>query len=290
VTVFEKNGKIGKETCSGLFSEKILDFIPEAKNLVQNKIDFVLIRFPRKTLKVKFSEIFFVMDHAKLDSLVAGLAKEAGVEIILNHPVNLIPEGFDRVLGCDGPFSQIRKSFGQKDSKMRIAIQGILSKKDSSNFVETWPTKKGFLWKIPRGENIEYGIIDDPITCQKNFNDFLDKNDLKLENIKSAVVPADFFMPKSKKVALCGDAAGLTKPWSGGGVIWGLLAADLLLKNFPDFLEYQKAVETLFLPKIIFSRIITRLVYFFGFNIPWILPRSFRIDGDFLKIFKKNTF
>ena len=38
VTVFEKRGKIGKEACSGLFSNKVLKFIPQSRDLVQNKI------------------------------------------------------------------------------------------------------------------------------------------------------------------------------------------------------------------------------------------------------------
>ena len=35
VTVFEKKEKIGKEVCSGLVSERILDFIPESQKLIQ---------------------------------------------------------------------------------------------------------------------------------------------------------------------------------------------------------------------------------------------------------------
>ena len=75
---------------------------------------------------------------------------------------------------------------------------------------------------------------------------------------------------------------GLTKPWSGGGVIWSLFAANILLKNFPDFIKYQKEVKKFFLPKIILSKIAKKLVYFFGFKIPWLLPKNFKIEGDFL--------
>ncbi len=283
VTVFEKKGKIGKEACSGLFSEKIVAFIPESKKLIQNKIEFVLIHFPRKTLRVRFSKKFFVMDHAELDRLAAILAEKAGAKIILNQLITSIPEGFDRIVGCDGSFSQIRKALGQKPPKMRLAIQGFFRKNDSSDFVETWPTKAGFLWKIPRGENTEYGIIEKPAASKNIFDDFLKKNDLKLENMKSAVVPRGFLMPKNDKVSLCGDAAGLVKPWSGGGVIWGLTAAGILLKNFPDFIKYQKAVKREFYAKFVFSGLATALVYFLGFTIPWILPKNFEIDGDFFK-------
>jgi len=284
VTVFEKKEKIGKEACSGLFSEKILTFIPESKKLIQNTIGSVLIHFPKKTLKVKFSKKFFVMDHAELDRLVAGLAEKAGVKIVLSQPISALPEGFDRIIGCDGPYSQVRKALGVRDPKMRVAMQGFFKKNDTIDFVETWPTRFGFLWKIPRGENTEYGIIETAAAAKNIFDNFLKKNGLRLESIKAAPVPAEFLMPKNDKVSLCGDAAGLVKPWSGGGVIWGLTAADLLLKNFPDFIKYQKEVKEQFYAKFVFSKIMTSLVYLLGFKIPWIMPENFAIDGDFLKL------
>jgi flavin-dependent dehydrogenase len=282
VTVFEKKERIGKECCSGLFSERILDFIPESKNLIQNQIDFSLIHFPKKTLKIRFSGKFFVLSHFELDNLVANLAKEAGAKIILNQKVSSLPEGFDRIIGCDGALSQIRKILGLKDPQFYLGIQGFSQKNDLSNFVETWPTKSGFLWKIPRGGEAEYGVIEKPENAKKIFENFLKEKNLNLEKINSANIPQGLIIPKNQKITLCGDAAGLTKPWSGGGVIWGLMAAEILLKNFPDFLKYQKEIKRFFTPQIIFSKIAKKFVYFLGFNLPWLLPKEFKIDGDFL--------
>src|SRR3990167_2469071 len=81
VTVFEKKNKIGKEACSGLFSERILDFIPESRKLIQNQINSALIHFPRQTVKVEFRKKFFVMSHAELDRLTAELAQKSGAKI-----------------------------------------------------------------------------------------------------------------------------------------------------------------------------------------------------------------
>lgn len=285
VTVFEKKGKIGKEVCSGLISERILKFIPGSEALIQNKIEFVLIHFPRRTFKIEFSIKFFVMSHFELDKLVASLAERAGAKIILNHFVTSLPKGFDRIIGCDGAISQVRKSLGLGDPHFRLATHGFIKKNDFSNFVETWPTKSGFLWRIPRGQEIEYGVIEGPKSCQKIFKEFLKKNNIQLGETKSGIVPQGFLsclIPANSSITLCGDAAGLTKPWSGGGVIWGLLVSDILLKNFPDFLKYKKEAQKMFLPKIIFSKIATKIVYFLGRNMPWILPREFQIDGDFL--------
>lgn len=282
VTVFEKKERIGKKACSGLFSERILEFIPESKKLIQNQIESVLIHFPKRTFQIKFSKKFLVMSHFEVDNLVAGLAEKSGAKIILNHPVNSFPEGFDRIIGCDGPNSFVRKSLSPSNQNYRLAIRGFNSIKNYSNFVETWPVNQGFIWKIPRGEEIEYGIISNPKKAKALFEDFLKKNNLKIERLETGLVPQGFLIPSHASITLCGDAAGLTKPWSGGGVIWGLIAAKTLLKNFPDFLKYKNDMNKVFLPKIIFSKIATKAVYFLGFKIPWLLPKKIKIEGDFL--------
>lgn len=292
VIVFEKKEKIGKEVCSGLFSERILNFIPESQKLIQNQIDACLIHFPKKTIKIKFARRFFVVNHAELDKLVANLAEKAEVKILLNHDTSktvLVPlkNEFDRLIGCDGALSQVRQFLGLKNPQFYLGIQGFVPAPTpkfgaGANFVETWPTKNGFLWKIPRGEEIEYGIIEKPKEAKEIFEEFLKKQDIVIEKLNSALIPQGLILPKNQKITLCGDAAGLTKPWSGGGVIWSLVAANILLKNFPDFLKYKKEVKKFFLPEITFSKILKRLVYFFGFNFPKILPKENKIKGDFL--------
>lgn len=283
VTVYEKKNRIGKEVCSGLFSDKILDFVPESKNLIQSKIEIVLIRFPKKILKINFSRVFFVINHSELDNLMAELSIRAGAKIILNHTVSDMPEGYDRVIGCDGASSRIRDLLKISPPNFYLGIQGVFENDNPSNTVETWPTKSGFIWKIPKGGKIEYGIMERPQKAKMIFNEFLNKNNIILKEVRSALIPQGLAIPDNKKITLCGDAAGLTKPWSGGGVIWGLLAADILLKNFPDFLRYRRECKKFFLPKIFFSIIIKKLAYFLGFNVARILPKEYKIEGDFLR-------
>jgi len=282
VTVFEKKDIIGKQVCSGLISERILYFIPESKKLIQNQVDSCLIHFPKRTLKIHFSKKFFVMNHFELDNLVLSLARKAGAKINLNTAINSLPTEFDCIIGCDGAMSQVRKSLLLPDPEFKLAIQGFISGHDNSNFVETWPTKSGFLWKISRVKETEYGIIEDPKEVKKIFDKFITEKKLHLERINSAVVSQGLVIPFNSKVTLCGEAAGLTKPWSGGGVIWSLMAAEILLKNFPDFLKYKKELKKFFLPNIIFSKMAKKMVYFLGFKFPWILPKNHQIEGDFL--------
>lgn len=312
VTVFERKNTIGKEACSGLFSERILNFIPQSKNLIQNQINFALIHFPGKTVRVDFARKFFVMNHAELDRLVADLAESAGAKINMARTflvdTRSVLDNFDRVIGCDGANSEVRKFLKLPEPKYRLGILGFIAcpavrgpegpsghRRERAKpgtglylakrveWVETWPVKNGFIWKIPRGKEIEYGIIADQNNARKLLDDFCKKNNIRLQNIKSALIPQGFIIPKNNsKVSLCGDAAGLTKPWSGGGVVWGLTAADLLLKNFPDMLKYRQAVKKVFYLKILSSRLLTKAAYFLGFKIPWLLPNKIKIEGDTL--------
>ena len=282
VTVFEKKEKIGKEACSGLFSERILEFIPESQKLIQNRIDFCLIHFPQKTLKIEFSRKFLVMSHFELDNLVANLAEKAGAKIIFNKNIDNLSEEFERIIGCDGATSFVRKNLGLKDPKFYLGIQGFIFNSFKENFVETWPVEDGFIWKIPRDEEVEFGIISSPQKAKLFFENFLQKNNLRLFSLRSAMVPQGLILPKNQKITLCGDASGLTKPWSGGGVVWSLIAANILLKNFPDFLKYKKEVKKFFSPKIILGKLAKNLIYFFGFKFPLILPKNSKIESDFL--------
>jgi flavin-dependent dehydrogenase len=282
ITVFEQKKEIGKQSCSGLFSQRIFAHIPQSKKLIQNEIDYTLIHFPKKSVKVSFSDTFFVMNHFELDKLVARYAENAGAKIILNRRIDSLPVGFDRIIGCDGAKSFTRKILKLRQPNFRLAIQGFVDKQDNSNFVETWAVKDGFIWKIPRGEEIEYGIMSNKQQARKIFQQFLFKNNLKLDKISASLVSQGPSEPHNGVITLCGEAIAGTKPWSGGGVIWGLKTCALLIKHFPDFFAYEKAVKRFFAPEIFFSKLFTKIVYFSGFNIPWILPKKAKIEGDWL--------
>ena len=286
VTVFEKKALIGNQVCSGLFSQRILDFIPQSKTLIKNKINYALIHFPRKTIRVDFQKEFFVIDHAELDKM---LAKQISAQIILNKDIKEIPQGFDRVIGADGPNSTVRKALNLPAPDYRLGMLGYLRGRASYNFVDAWPIKtglpagrQGFIWKIPRADNVEFGILAPQKTARKTFFGFLKKNNITLENIKAKIVPQGFSLPKNNSVTLAGDAAGLTKPWSGGGVVWQILLDNILLKNFPDFKKYRKQAYLKLKPKVFSGKLATNIIYFLGFNLPFMLPKNNKMESDFL--------
>ncbi len=301
VMVFEKKAKPGKEACSGLISKRIWDFVPKKTRLVEHKINKALIYFPKKTIEFDFDPEMLVMNRPALDRYVADLAKKAGARFFFKHdfrrmfrhksskPQVSIGVGkktmimeFDRLIGADGALSALREQSDIKNPDYRLGLGFYQKKKSKSKEVEIWPLKKGFAWKIPRGKRIEYGILDDPKTTKKEFDKFLKRRKIRKQKVFSAIVPRGLALSDKKYIALVGDAAGLAKPWSGGGVIWGLTAAQILADTFPDFRKYHTKTERFFAPKVFYSKLAEKIGIYLGRNHPKLVPKKFVIDSDWV--------
>ena len=288
VTIFERKSKVGEKPCTTLVSERLKDFVPLKESIITNKISSFIIHFPKKDITLNLKIPYLVINRKKLDESLLELARKAGAQIEFNRFISKIPEGFDKIIGCDGALSEIRECLSLPKPHFSQGVFIRTAVQDFSSRLETWPVKKGFFWKIPRGEEIEYGGIGKIDLIRKEFEKFCQKqkrNFLKTE-LKTSLIPqGGLIIPKTKNITLCGDSMGLTKPWSGGGIIWGLKAANILLENFPDFQKYHREVKKFFRLKIIKGRLLNSLVHFFGNNSPFLLPKKIHWDNDFPSIF-----
>ena len=297
VTVFDKRRSIGKEVCSGLVSERLWKFIPESKKLVINTIDEAVLHFPKKDVHLKFSPKMLVLKRKPLDRYVKSLAGKSGAKIMLGAEVKrvfhikgmkpqVLASGkvfeFDYLIGCDGYFSIVRKSLGIRNPKHRLGIYTYVGKKNDSHSIDIYPTKNGFCWSIPRKRNIEYGTLERPDVARNIFRSFCRSKKVKPRRIYSYVVPNELVEAHKGRIALCGDAVGLTKPWSGGGILWGMKADDILVKNFPDFRKYDYDMSKYFGPKIFFSNAAQKIGKYLGNKIPSITPREVDFDTDWV--------
>lgn len=280
VVIFEQKTKTGKHACSGLISERIWNFIPPNKELVQNTINSTKMNIGNRKISINFKPKMLVMNRSALDRYILNLAFNAGAELIIEQ-LEYIPKGFDRIIGCDGALSITRKSLGLREPKFRTGILCKIEQSAKEDFVETWPIKGGFAWKIPRGNEIEYGVLAPLEKAKEEFLHFCINQNIKPTKQHAALVPQGLILSDNPKVALCGDAAGLTKPWSGGGVIWGLTAAQILLETFPDMVAYNRALKRFFRTKVTISKFATTFGNLTAKYLPNVLPSENVMDSDF---------
>jgi len=270
VLVIESKEKLGTKACSGLYSTKLAGFVDIKKDFVEHKVKSALLHSPNgAVVKLEKKETTaFVVDRGLFEKY---LAKRVKSKIMIKTRVTKIDVQKENVIvytnrgefkakmviGCDGANSVVRKNFGVQPKEIVNGLIAIVEKKDLSDFVDMWFDKElisdGFFWKIPRGHTIEYGALGNKIT----FRDLEKFFGLKNYEKKAAFIPIGPCKSYFERTLLIGDAAGITKPWSGGGLIFGFtcanIARDIIFKAFDknDFSEkFLKAYEKLWKEKI----------------------------------------
>ena len=256
VLVFEE-GEVGRPlACSGHVSTEVLDFVPSDahEDLRQNEISGARFHLGgADSSAYRFHQddpISNVIDRVSLDRELANAAREAGANVRENHTVIGVtelpeyvrvrvqgPEGPDTyrarmVVGCDGPASRVRRELDlQEPDEFLHGILGFTEEADAGDFVDVHLTVPGFFaWRIPRGAaGVEYGLAVDAenADAQTRFEEFIDEYGVDPVKRHSGLIPIG--PPASltgDRSLLIGDAAAQTKPFTGGGIRYGMIAAD----------------------------------------------------------------
>ena len=260
VLVLER-GSVGKPlACSGHVSADLWDFTPPGarEELLQNEIRGANFHvdgpgsenhpfYTRETIS-------YVIDRVGLDRLLADAARDAGADLREHHSVTSVEErksdvavtartsaenaGSDTetvrarmVVGCDGPVSTVRREceISEPGEKLQ-GLLGFSDEREPADFVDVHLTApRFFAWRIPRGEaGTEYGLAAPPgERATELFDSFTAEYGVDVGEVHAGMIPID--PPKrvtGRRSLLVGDAAAQTKPFTGGGIVYGMTAAD----------------------------------------------------------------
>lgn len=258
VTVLEQ-GTIGVPlACSGHVSLDIWDYLPpDARDtLHQNTIygaRFHLDYPPGDTPAYPFYKddpVSNAIDRVNLDQTLATAATDAGASIHEHHTVTDVTEHPDHVTvtvttpddthtidarmiaGCDGPRSRVRRALDLPEpTELLHGVLGFDPTPDHNDYVDVHLTiPRFFAWRIPRGPaGVEYGLAARPgEDVPDRFTTLTDAYDATIDQRCSGLIPIG---PPDRVTTprgfLIGDAAAQTKPFTGGGILYGMTAADL---------------------------------------------------------------
>ena len=255
VVAFER-GEVGEPlACSGHVSTDIWDFTPEGARdrLLQNEVTGARFHVGGPDSEghrfYKDEAVSNVIDRVGLDRELADAAREAGADVREHHRVVGVSEGRDRVtvdvkgpdgtethearmvVGCDGPNSRVRQELGLPDpDELLHGVLGFDPDPDHQDHVDVHLTvPRFFAWRIPRGEaGVEYGLAVPPgDDVRAAFDSFVEDYDATVDRRCSGLIPVG--PPKrvtGRRSFLVGDAAAQTKPFTGGGILYGMTAAD----------------------------------------------------------------
>lgn len=190
-----------------------------------------------------------VIDRVGLDRHLADLAREAGADLREHHTVTDVVEHDDHVTvtvsgpdgtethealmvaGCDGPRSKVRSSVGlDEPDELLHGVLGFDERPDDTEYVDVHLSPpRFFAWRIPRGDaGVEFGLATPPgDDVSERFESFCSDYGVSIDRRCSGAIPIG--PPDSvttRRVFLIGDAAAQTKPFTGGGILYGMQSAD----------------------------------------------------------------
>ena len=256
-----ESGEIGRPlACSGHVSLDIWEFVSDEarEELFQNNIygaRFHLGGADSDThLFYKDEPVSNAIDRVGLDKALAECAREAGAEVRDGHTVTRIEEGPGgvavtargpdgtetvegrMVVGADGPRSKVRDEVGLPEpDELLHGVLGFEFDPDDQDYVDVHLTiPRFFAWRIPRGDaGVEYGLAVAPgDDAPARFDALLEDYGVDLDDRCSGAIPIG---PPDRTVGrrslLVGDAAAQTKPFTGGGILYGMRAADVAARE-----------------------------------------------------------
>ncbi|MDG1545473.1 MAG: NAD(P)/FAD-dependent oxidoreductase [Candidatus Poseidoniia archaeon] len=247
--------------CAGLITPRTFEYLGYERPIIEEMNGARLWGPKQSFLDFQASETkALVIDRPDLDRSIANKASEAGAEVLHGHTYlghEKISGGIKArirnkskkfniearlLVGADGPLSRVAKNSGISGKREILTAFGadVKGYKGRENHVDLFVgselAPRFFGWGIPTGPNEgRIGIATTlPHKPMPFFRDYFLKGapskllgGAKIINLISGLIPFGIANPSyTDNVILTGDAAGMPKPTSGGGIYSGLISAD----------------------------------------------------------------
>lgn len=251
VLQLEEHREVGKPVeCTGLVSERVFKYV-NSRSMV-NEVHGANVFFPNgKSIHISKGEKTIVMYRDDFDKDVSAMAIGAGADTRINARVldAKVNDSYGEVkyrengeikyaraniiVGADGANSRIRLSLNYERPKKIISTYQVdssfhLDDQDDVNVFIGSENSKGFFgWAVPSGEITRIGVGVDHVTAIKYFRNINVKfNRSQILGINAGPIPINYLSKTyGNRSLLLGDAAGIVKPLSGGGIYTGIISA-----------------------------------------------------------------
>ena len=249
VLILEEHSEIGKPVqCAGLVSHRIFDLSEVSEDVVVNVVEKArFFSHDGNYIELKHKKPVYVIDRERFDKKLAKKTQDAEVEIKTTKFV-----GYEKkkeclkvkstkgdfqaklLVGADGPNSSVARVSDIKLPKnVLVGVQSTVDSKFDPSFVELWFSSDfapGFFgWVIPENERearVGLAVAKNVNECFKKFLKKRFDKPVKEKSKLAGVIRFGLIDDSvSDRVLLVGDAASQVKPFSGGGLVYGLTGA-----------------------------------------------------------------
>jgi geranylgeranyl reductase family protein len=273
VAVLEEHETIGAPThCTGLVSDEVSELFKVSEAMVLARPMRCAIVGPsgRGIIVSGNGEGIAVIDRAVFDQDVAAAARRAGAEVrvgvraqslaVDRHRVVVTAGDGQRVtaracvLACGVGYGLGRQvGLGMPALSLHSAQLEVPAAGDGGDVelhVGVGAAPQGFAWLVPvgreAGPRVKIGLVARG-DAGAHLARFLARRDIAARLAEPAGPPLRRLLPLgplpatyARRVLAVGDAAGLTKPTTGGGIFYGLLSGSLAAETLTDTLRRDR--------------------------------------------------
>ncbi len=265
VLIIEKKQEIGTPVkCTGLVSHRIFELTEVDKNIVVNKLKKCRFCSPcGNYVEMRAKELMYIIDREKFDKKMEQLAIKNRTEIrkstsFENYRIkdNVVKIKTNRgvfeskiLVGADGPNSSVAKAANiVLPDNLVVGIQKTINSNYKKDIVELWfggNIAPGFFaWVVPESEEWARVGVATSNNPNKYFENFvkrrIQKSSKSRDDVYGVIRYGLIKSSVSDRVLLVGDAAAQVKPFSGGGIVYGLIGSEYAYEACKKALESNK--------------------------------------------------
>ncbi len=286
--IIEEHDEVGKPVrCAGIVGKPVFEdsLIPLSRSSIVNQINGTSFFYRGDSFKIESSGVALVIDREKFDKeLSQGLEVECEIRLLeieeeqdkgsrYRLKTNQGDIWADMVIGADGPRSRVKKFIDSKGNnnkgcdgsdgpgpgetnfykgvQYRIKLEDLEGEVFSREMTRVY-MREGipfFVWIIPEGDGIiRLGVIAE--NGRRELERVIEEEGIKGEIIDrlAGIIPLGLCQSVYKKVVVVGDAARQVKPLTGGGIYYGMKAAEILVGCIQEgtLAEYDKRWKSKF--------------------------------------------
>lgn len=257
VKVIEEHKEIGKPVqCTGILTDDILKLMPkkDIEKVTLNKIHKTTVHSPNNKVQIPISTNYIICNVSFIQQLY-DKAEKQGVQIkngyryLNNKGSNIEIRNIDtkkietikdsKLIGADGPASHVAKNNNLMTKRRFLTgVQARVRIKDfDKENIDFYPYIGDYAWFTPESDEIARIGVAAEKNAKQIFDSFIKKYPGKILEMQGGPIPLHKLRTKIQNknkdflVNLVGDSALQIKNTTGGGIIPGMKAAQILAQD-----------------------------------------------------------
>lgn len=261
VIILEEHKDIGKPVqCTGILTDEIEKLISKnaLKKFTLNKITKTKVFSPNNSVTLPIKTNYIIsnpgfIEHLHDEAMNVGVNVKTGTRYLKNAgnkieykdiiSGKIIEVSDNKLIGADGPRSEVARNnnlFGKREFLTGVQARVRLKDFDPSQ-IDFYPHIGEYAWFTPESDEIARIGVAAKDNAKKIFDSFIKKYPGTILEMQGGPIPLHKpkiplrFRQKDFSATLLGDSALQIKNTTGGGIIPGLKAADVLSDNFETY-------------------------------------------------------